>query len=160
MDNAFRRAFSGMSLLKKYIWIVLGVTILIGIVVLLRIPQSDVSNDKENRQSDAKSTDVEMGILRVFAEAHINAVRNVGNPAFVAYVTGPLQKICPFYVPDGVTYRDCLSGLVERGKAAYDGSKSEIKSFDSYCQSISDQYTGIETMNLYFSCMAYKLNAL
>ena len=149
-----------MSLSNKYTWVVLAALVLIGIVVLYRIPLTIVPVEKVDKQADAEFTDGEMDVLRVFAEVHINAVTNVGDPAFVEYVAGPLQKICPFYVPDGVTYRDCLSNLVERGKAAYGGNKSEITGFENYCQSISDQYNaGVESLNLYFSCMAYKLNA-
>lgn len=149
-----------MRLAKNHAWIVLAAIVLIGIAILFRIPQSDVSAEKESKQPDAEITEAGVVVLKVFAEAHINAVINVGDPAFVAYVTGPLQKICPFYVPDGVTYRDCLNQLVERKKAAYTGKKDDIDSFENYCQSISDQYTGIETMNLYFSCMAYKFRAM
>ncbi|MDO8571554.1 MAG: hypothetical protein Q7R79_02655 [bacterium] len=143
-----------MNLPNKDLWIILAVLILLGIAVLLRIPQSEVSAGKENQQPDAES----MKILQVFAEAHINAVSNVGDSDFTAYVTGPLQKICPFYVPDGVSYRDCLGDLVERGTAAYGGSKSDITGFETYCRSISEQYEAwVESLNLYYSCMAYKL---
>ncbi|MDO8513929.1 MAG: hypothetical protein Q7S50_00070 [bacterium] len=147
---------SGVNLSNKYVWIILVALALVGTVALSQyVPKTKTSADKEDRQWNAESRE----ILVVFAEAHINAVRNVGDPAFVEYVAGPLQEICPFYIPDGVTYRDCLSDLVERGKATYGGSKSNVVSSENYCQSISDQYTGIETVNLYFSCMAYKLDA-
>ena len=146
-----------MNLSKRYIWVVLVAFVLIVASVLLHRPQSAVSNDKENQQPKAENLEV----LQVFAGAHITAVTNVGDSAFTAYVAGPLQEICPFYFPDGIAYRNCLGDLVERGKAAYGGKKSDITDFENYCNSISKQYeAGVESLNLYSSCMAYKLNAL
>ena len=147
-----------MNRSNKYIWIVLAVLVLIGTAVLLHISQTDVSAEKENQQPGTEFTGVD--VFRIFAEAHIHAVTNVGDPAFVEYVAGPLQKICPFYIPDGVSYRDCLGQIVEQGKVAYIGNKDDIDSFENFCQSISDPYTGVETLNLYLSCMAYKLRAV
>lgn len=134
------------------------VIVLVGIAILFRIPQSDVSTENENQLPDSEV--MEATVRSTFAEAHITAVINTGDPTFSAYVQGPLQELCPFYIPDGITYRECLNQLVTREKEAYIGNKDDIDSFENFCQSISDPYTGVETLNLYLSCMAYKLRAV
>lgn len=62
-------------------------------------------------------------------------------------------KVCPFYVPDGVSYRNCLSNLIEQRKAGVPVSVYE-QSSDS-CAKEAKEYEGFITeQNLYLSCLA------
>jgi|GEM_PF-4294799 hypothetical protein len=110
--------------------------------------------------STSTQDDMSDVVLEAFAESHANAVADVGDQAFWDYVSGPLQDICPFYEPDGVSYRSCLSSHIESEKMAFKGSRASITEFEKYCDSVSAKYTGIEAVNLDLSCLAFKLRAI
>lgn len=143
---------TGAHSAKKYAWIALALLVLAGAVILTQWQGADAPDQAESRN-------MERIVREAFAESHATAVANVEDDAFTAYVAGPLQHTCPFYVPDGVTYRQCLYYLVERQKTAYKGSGASAASYEKYCESISDEYTGIEQINLYQSCLAYKFSS-
>ena len=140
----------------KYALIV-AVLIAVGIFFGLRYLNDDGAVNSQENLGSASQPNVNDIVIKAFIETHVTAVMNVNDQAFTTYALGALNDICPFYKPDGVTYRKCLSDLI--GKEADGKAAAAVAAAEKYCTSISEQYSGIENLNLYLSCMAYKLRA-
>ena len=69
-----------------------------------------------------------------------------------------IEKRCPFYKPNGVGYRDCLSSWVE--DLENNLLVEQINEVENYCSSfvkkVSDE-NSIEGGELYLQCEIYKL---
>jgi len=77
---------------------------------------------------------------------------------FVNFAITEIEKKCPFYKPDGVTYRGCLSDWEESLV-----SKSMVEQVDevhAYCSNFTKRYadeTSHEGTELFLKCSIYKL---
>lgn len=143
-----------MAFLSKYRWALAGLLFVLCAFVIPRLlPIATTRSDLT--QNDKTQEEYDRTVFKAFAETHADAVINVGDDAFSEYVFHELQDICPFYVPNGVAYRDCLERIVDNGKVGK--SETLIKSGETFCRTVSAEYTGIESNNLFLSCFAYKL---
>lgn len=92
-----------------------------------------------------------------YFDIHLSALRKVEDPEFYNYVVSELEPACPFYDPDGKTYRNCLVSLIKQHLSAPKKSAEEVDAIKEYCNFISKPYMGeLEATDLYNSCMVYK----
>jgi hypothetical protein len=77
---------------------------------------------------------------------------------FVAFAQNTIEKRCPFYKPDGVTYRQCLSDWEQDLE-----SKSLSEQADevhAYCSTFTKKYVdeeSLEGQELFLKCAIFKL---
>jgi hypothetical protein len=74
-----------------------------------------------------------------------------------------LNKLCPFYEPDGATYRSCVLDLLDKERAKIDIKSKIYKEIDSYCMDnaakVADKYT-LGFVDSYNACIFYKLKQI
>jgi|GEM_PF-5579623 len=93
---------------------------------------------------------------RIGHEMLNDAVANAEIPGFYKYYFTKIESTCPFYEPDGATYRECLLNLMENKKTQK--SKSEINNADNFCNKVNAEYgSGLEAVELYLDCMIFEL---
>lgn len=152
----YTKKIKDASAAAKY-GLIIAILIAGGIFFGLRYLNNDGAVNSQENLGSASHADVNDIVLKAFIETHVTAVMNVNDQAFTTYALGELNDICPFYKPDGVTYRKCLSDLI--GKESEGKATTTVAAAEKYCTSVSEQYSGIENANLYLSCTAYKLKA-
>lgn len=77
---------------------------------------------------------------------------------FTRFVSTTLEARCPYYKPDGASYRECLSAWEQEL-----GDKLRIEELDevhAYCSTFTSAHadeTSLEGMELFLKCSIYKL---
>lgn len=75
-----------------------------------------------------------------------------------SFILEKIDYICPFYEPNGIIYRECLSSLESQQRKNFNGSAEEMKVIENYCDGVSDNYSSLEAGEIHRSCIIYKLN--
>ena len=82
---------------------------------------------------------------------------SITDKAFVEFATTVIEKKCPFYKPDGVTYRTCLSDWEqELNNSIIIELADEVH---NYCSTFTGKYadeTSLEGQELFLKCSIYK----
>src|SRR3989338_4762436 len=71
-------------------------------------------------------------IVNTYSELHVAALAAFDSPELMTFYWDHLQKICPFYQPDGASYRNCLAALLEKENTRLGKSPPGI--LDTYCR--------------------------
>lgn len=98
--------------------------------------------------------------LEVATDDRNAAIASIGDPAFSSYVFDVLDKQCPFYVPDGASYRNCLWEVVDESESTYTRSSSTPQEIDEQCQSLAAHLDGLVAGEIVLSCRAFKLSKI
>ena len=75
---------------------------------------------------------------------------------FALFASSTIDKQCPFYVPDGATYRECLSDWVTKIQSK--ASDEEITEVNNYCQTFTSKYekdSSLAWSELYMKCVIF-----
>lgn len=94
----------------------------------------------------------------VVTQGYEDAIGAMHDPAFTAYVTNTLAVRCPFYIPDGAGYRDCLWDVVNENEAAYTKTTPSSQEIDDECQTVAAHLDGLVAGEVVLSCRAFKLS--
>lgn len=94
----------------------------------------------------------------VMVQGYEDVIEAMNDPAFTSYVTNTLAVRCPFYVPDGAGYRDCLWEVVNENEAAYTKATPSSQEIDNECQEKASNLDGLVAGEVVLSCRAYKLS--
>lgn len=87
---------------------------------------------------------------------------DINEKDFVLFASSTIETRCPFYVPDGVTYRECLAAWTEelqQGRA----TESDIKAINLYCETFTKNYQSKQSLassELFIKCTLFKLTNL
>jgi hypothetical protein len=92
--------------------------------------------------------------------------KNIGNSLyagitdvpFVTFATTVIDKRCPFYIPDGTTYRECLTDWVDELSKKL--LVEQVDEVHAYCEMFSAKYAdaiSFESSELFTKCSIYKL---
>lgn len=134
--------------------LVFGVTALVKEGLVEEPSQVAQNSDAEDFAEEIKE------IKNNYRNSYIASIDEIGDPNLTSFVLNDLQLACPYYEPDGATYRECLYDFVEGKKLETGATASQIEAFDDYCLSIFTKYKDtLADIELYQSCMAYKLSA-
>lgn len=126
-----------MNLRVGYVFLSLGI---IALLIIVFVPHKSQQPIKEDIGSEFKE---------IAWTSHLETVKKVGDNSFTAFVQFDLQEDCPFYEPDGASYRECLSEYVL--------TKQPNSEIEESCRKVVSDYGGVEAQNLYLSCLAYFL---
>jgi hypothetical protein len=77
---------------------------------------------------------------------------------FVTFASIEIDKRCPFYKPDGVSYKQCLSDWVDELSKPL--LVEQIDEVYAYCEVFSKKYSesiSFEQSELFTKCSIYKL---
>ena len=75
-------------------------------------------------------------------------------------LTPDLHTTCPFYEPDGVSYRDCVLSQLDKESAKFDLNSEMYKEIESYCENNavkSSDWGSLAFISDYEACVYYKL---
>lgn len=82
---------------------------------------------------------------------------SIKDEGFVAFATTIIEKRCPYYKPDGATYRECLGDWEqELANKLITEQQDEVH---SYCSTFTVKYateTSFEGQELFLKCAIYK----
>lgn len=83
----------------------------------------------------------------------------IDDDKFVNFATSVIDKKCPFYVPDGATYHECLSSWVMslEGKELVEA----LVETRGYCEMFSKKYSeqiSFQESELFSKCIIYTLS--
>lgn len=95
----------------------------------------------------------------VVTQGYEDAIEAMNDPAFTSYVANTLAVRCPFYIPDGAGYRDCLWDVVNENEAAYTKTTPLLQEIDDQCQSVASDLDGLVAGEVVLACRAFKLNS-
>lgn len=96
--------------------------------------------------------------LRVAKESHREGIDSLEDPAFSAFVYDTLDKQCPFYVPSGAGYRDCLWEAVYAAEGAYTKERPSKEEIEDECQQLALHLGGLVAGEVILSCRVFKLS--
>lgn len=77
---------------------------------------------------------------------------------FKQFAETVIEKRCPFYKPDGVTYRECLSDWEQNLESKL--LTEQVDEVHAYCSTFTKKYveeTSIEGTELFLKCSIFKL---
>lgn len=92
----------------------------------------------------------------------IGIYSDISEKDFVAFASSTIEIKCPFYVPDGATYRECLATWVDelqQGRA----TESDINAINLYCEKFTKNYQSKQSLaasELFIKCTIFKLTNL
>lgn len=91
-------------------------------------------------------------------EPVVSSIPSYDDLDFQRFVRSRIEKRCPFYQPDGITYRACLSDWEESlVKEVIPELADEVH---AYCDTFTKKYTepySLESTELFLKCSIYKL---
>lgn len=144
------------------------ILMLVVLLILIPAPETKQSNDIKTpvnsqlfEKTDGFEEDKEVDklvedIKEIYWDIHMKTVVSVGDRAFTSFVLFELQDTCPYYEPDGYSYRNCIYKYVENKKTI--STNIQIQRADSYCRLIEKE--DLESQvggDFLLTCMAYKL---
>ena len=148
-----------MSLLydkKIYIGIIL---LIIGFLIGWYAYQTKNLNDiKKNLEASQEKTGQYVG--EIYKNMNADLYASIKEKDFVQFATTVIEKRCPFYKPDGVTYRGCLSDWEE--ELANKSMVEQVDEVHAYCSMFTKKYTdetSLEGTELFLKCSIYKLQS-
>lgn len=92
----------------------------------------------------------------------IGIYSDISEKDFVDFASSTIEVKCPFYVPDGATYRECLASWVDelqQGRA----TESDINAINLYCEKFTKNYQSKQSLaasELFIKCTIFKLTNL
>ncbi len=96
----------------------------------------------------------------VYIGMHLSAIEEVGDANFLSFFKETINPKCPFYEPDGATYRSCLIDWKDGLLNVFNGGKTSLNNAQSYCEEIDEKYPeSLQGEELYLDCMIYKLSS-
>ena len=102
------------------------------------------------RYTEADMKSVAMGIIDRGGKENIDYTK----------LTPDLDKICPFYEPNGAYYRECVFNQLDKESAKFDLESEMYKEIESYCEYNAvrgaDWYS-LAFISDYSACVYYKL---
>lgn len=89
---------------------------------------------------------------------HVNGILSASDPDFTSFALITFDGICPFYKPDGSTYRSCLWDFVENMRSK--STETEVQTAYDYCVDFVEKtgYENTAMKDLFLTCIAYKLS--
>lgn len=75
---------------------------------------------------------------------------------FVLFASSNIEKRCPFYVPDGSSYRECLSDWMN--SIQLKAIDEEITEVNNYCQTFTAKYQDTQSLagsELFMKCVIF-----
>jgi len=149
---------------QNWIKVAIGITILGVLIFANRWNKntntaliSNTASSLPNVETENPSQEALALVKNVYSELNTDAISGGKDPKFSNFVLNELESLCPFYKPDGATYRGCLYNLLEKKKQLFKDSKA-LKEYEDYCGEVSKPYGGTQASDLFMSCMIYKLN--
>ncbi len=133
----------------------LSIVVLAGFFSLYthKAPEGDSGLTQEEAANFLKD---EGAVRDVTHEIYLSSLKELDDPALVAYAQDVVEPRCPFYKPDGATYRACLVDLVTELKKGKDVNR--VGTSEDFCTSLTKSYSGTEAGELQLTCVAYQLS--
>lgn len=141
---------------KLVILAAIGLAALLGFF-LLRVHTDNISQTSKQVVSNDESA---VDLSAIYWDSYMAAVVAAKDQSFTNFVLFDLQAKCPFYKPDGTSYRDCLNRLIDKEISGFKGGSKTIETIKNDCGKESAQYIGDLTntaLSLSLSCEAYRL---
>ncbi len=122
---------------KKKI-IIYGILLVIAIlaVIVLKFSVQVYEQEQINTATPGTDDDIDMSWLYGTATSTIPGMDDSDSyvllqsdsavPTYKDFLNNDLQKVCPFYKPDGITYRDCLGNLLADREKAVEQMYSDL----------------------------------
>jgi hypothetical protein len=104
---------------------------------------------------DVERANKQVGSL--YANMNQNLYQSIDDAGFVSYASTVIENRCPYYKPDGITYRQCLSDWEEELSAHHPLRKQT--STHAFCGDFTAKYTDPESLQgqeLFLKCSIYK----
>ena len=114
-------------------------------------------NYQEKSVDDINQEETTKYVGDVYKNMSSDLYASITDKDFVNFATTVIEKRCPFYKPDGVTYRTCLSD--------WEQSLSDVVIVEltdevhNYCSTFTREYTdetSLEGQELFLKCAIYK----
>lgn len=97
---------------------------------------------------------------QIYTDSNTAVIAGIEDREMANYIANVILVKCPFYEPDGVSYRECLINLREKAENNFRGSKTTLEVFGDYCHNIAKEYEGsLVAGELWNQCMIYKLSS-
>ncbi len=101
--------------------------------------------------------EIEQYVGDIYKNMNSDLYASIDDKKFVQFATTTIEKKCPFYKPDGITYRACLSDWEQEleGKNLVE-QNDEIH---AYCSTFTQKYTdetSLAGQELFLKCAIYK----
>ena len=116
-----------------------------------------------SQEKSGITTNDDWDIREVYLKSHIASLLAFDDTGLVDFAVD-LNETCPYYEPDGITYRNCIFNLVkkEEGKLS-SGSTENLERYKKYCSEgaleMADEgsHGYVDTYN---TCLLYKLQSM
>lgn len=99
----------------------------------------------------------------VYSDGQLSGLEAYEDPGLVDFYKNNLQNVCPYYVPDGSTYRDCILDLIKKEQKRLKIGNEEPGEVNAYCsegaKKTADDYT-LGYVDTYNTCRLYKLQEM
>ena len=150
-----------MSWLKQN-WIKIGLVILIlGVFIFVKEWRNSSPDTVSNIASTKNGEEDEFDVAKVrelYANWNKAAIAELEDREMADYITNVILVKCPFYEPDGASYRICLDGLREKAESAYNGSELDYQKVKNVCSELSSNYSGLKAGEMYRNCLTYNFS--
>jgi hypothetical protein len=139
-------------------------TILVAIYMLSYLPKNDSS--LQNTSFATTTITSSSTVLKDFStttkekEEVVTLYDGISDAGFVQFAKEIIDVRCPFYVPDGATYRDCLSSWVAKMEQA--SLVEQVDEVHAYCEMFSKKFASqisFEMGELFSKCVLYRLSS-
>lgn len=150
-------------------WSTVIITILaglfFGLIIFVLSDYNDIRDQNVGRltlynPSSSKTAVEEKGIevFNMFKQIRDDAILQTKDDDFLKYIHENLDIKCPFYQPDGVTYRMCLGEVLTDYEDKLFLDTKVLENIENYCTNMSEPYQpGVGAYDIYTSCMIYKI---
>ena len=114
---------------------------------------NDISQKLNSTQEEAGQY-----VGNIYKNMNADLYASIQEKDFILFATTVIEKKCPFYKPDGITYRECLSDWEE--SLASKTITEQVDEIRAYCSMFTKKYTdetSLEGVELFLKCSIYKL---
>ena len=94
---------------------------------------------------------------------HIAGLQAFNNSELLDFYENDLQKVCPFYEPNGVRYRECIVGLIQKERYRLAKNPIIIETTEKYCNegvAKTMEEGSLGFTDVYNTCTLYMLKTI
>ncbi|HCC05868.1 TPA: hypothetical protein DEP94_00665 [Candidatus Nomurabacteria bacterium] len=141
---------------KEFIFGIVGLLTIASFYFGYQIGKEDENSQLNNKNS---ATDVSNYVKEQDADTTpTDLYSSIKEKDFTQFAETTIEKRCPFYKPDGITYRECLSDWEQGLESKL--LTEQVDEVHAYCSTFTKKYvdeTSMEGTELFLKCSIFKL---
>lgn len=140
----------------KILYPLVSLLLLVIFFYFYHLSKNEITTNQDTKQEETNTET--LNVLGIFEDMNTTLMASIQEKDFVQSAQTSIEGRCPFYKPDGATYRECLSDWEQSLEAKV--LVEQADEVHAYCSNFTKKYsdeTSLEGQELFLKCSIFKL---